>query len=289
MIKALFENLNPQSNTSFLVNTFILDKFTVPYHFHPEFELTLIVNGNGKRYVGKNMEDFNSGDLVFLGSDLPHSWKSDEIALNKTPVKSIVVQFEKSFLGPEFFSRPELVNISNLLKLSACGVRFINQTAVEINTKMALLAQEENGFCKMIMLLDILENLSVSKDYILLDLDGTVARQSNNNIERINASLGYIVDNFQNEISLNTVAAIVNMSPNAFCKYFRRITNKTFVETVIDYRINFAVQQLLATDKAVAEIALESGFGDVSHFYKLFKRRMKISPLGYRKKFLTGL
>ena len=287
MIKALFENLNPQSNTSFLVNTFILDKFTVPYHFHPEYELTLIVKGRGKRYVGKNMEDFVSGDLVFLGPDLPHSWKSDELIKEKSTVKSIVVQFEKNFLGPEFFTRPELANISNLFNLSACGIRFVDRTASEIKRKMELLADQENAFRKMLMLLDILESLSLSKEYILLDQ--IVAQQPNSNKDRINAALGYIVDNFQDEILLNKVSAVVNMSPNAFCKYFRRVTNKTFMETVIDYRINFAVQQLLATDKAVAEIAFESGFGDISHFYKLFKRRMKMSPLNYRKSFLNGL
>ena len=289
MIRALFENLNSKSDSSFLVNTFVLDKFTVPYHFHPEYELTLIVNGNGKRYVGKNMEDFASGDLVFLGADLPHSWKSEDSVKEEASVKSIVVQFEKDFLGPEFFTKPELANISNLMKSSAYGIRFVNETAEKVREKMELLANEENSFRKILLLLDILENLSDSKDYILLDQDGIVAQQSDFNKERINAALEYIVDNFQSEILLNKVSAVVNMSPNAFCKYFKRITNKTFIETVIDYRINFAIQQLLATDKAVSEISLESGFGDVSHFYKLFKRRMKVSPLSYRNNFLKGL
>lgn len=289
MIKALFENLNPKSDSSFLVNTFVLDKFTVPYHFHPEYELTLIVNGNGKRYVGKNMENFTSGDLVFLGADLPHSWKSEDLVKEETPVKSIVVQFEKDFLGPEFFTKPELANISNLMKSSAYGIRFVNETAEQVKEKMELLAEENNTFRKMLLLLDILQNLSDSKACILLDQDGIVAQQSDFNKERINAALGYIVDNFQSEILLNKVSAVVNMSPNAFCKYFKRITNKTFMETVIDYRINFAIQQLLATDKAVSEISMDSGFGDVSHFHKLFKRRMKVSPLSYRNNFLKGL
>lgn len=289
MAKALFENLNSKSRTSFLVNAFVLERFTVPYHFHPEFELTLIIKGKGKRYVGKNMEDFDSGDLVFLGSDLPHSWKSEGSIDGELSAQAIVVHFEKNFLGQDFFDKPELTNIHNLLKLSAYGIRFWNETAKNVRQQMELLAEEENAFRKMLMLLDILENLGNSKEYTLLDQDGIVAQQPNSNKERINAALGYIVDNFRNEILLDKVAAVVNMSPNAFCKYFKRVTNKTLIETVIEYRINFAIQQLLSTDKAVAEISMESGFGDVSHFYKIFKKRMKMSPLNYRRNFQKGL
>ncbi|MCE7067542.1 AraC family transcriptional regulator [Dyadobacter sp. CY326] len=289
MIKALFETVSAGSNASFLVNSFSLEKFDVPYHFHPEFELTLILKGKGKRYVGKQMADFDCGDLVLLGSDLPHSWKSEDISKPGVHAKSIVAQFDKCFLGMEFFERPELVNIRNLLKMSAHGIHFVGETAKEVSGKMSVLAREENSFRKMLLLLDILEDLAASKEFMLLDQDGVVATQINSNKDRINAALGYIVDNFRNDIVLNEVAAVVNMSPNAFCKYFKRVTNKTFLDTVIDYRINFAVQQLLSTDRPVSEISFDSGFGDVSHFYKLFKRRMKMSPLSYRKNFQKGL
>ena len=129
MIKALFETINSGSSASFLVNSFNLERFDVPYHFHPEFELTLIVKGEGKRYVGKNMADFEDGDLVLLGSDLPHSWKSGSILTPGFHAKSIVAQFDKNFLGPDFFEKPELSSIRNLLKVSAHGVHFNGETA----------------------------------------------------------------------------------------------------------------------------------------------------------------
>jgi len=288
MIKAQFENLYPNSHASFIVNAFTLEKFDVPYHFHPQYELTLIVKGKGKRFVGKNMAGFDSGDLVFLGSDLPHSWKSEHAVQTET-VQSVVVQFEKNFLGAEFFEKPELAEINNLLKLSAYGIHFINDNAAVAGEKMKLLAKQENAFRKMSMLLEILYDLAKSGDYVLLDQDGTVAQQHNSHKERVNAALGYIVDNFRNDIVLNKVASLANMTPNAFCKYFKKMTNKTFVETVIDYRISFAIQQLIATDKAVSEIAMESGFSDISHFYKLFKKRMNMSPLNYRNSFQKSL
>ncbi|WP_159476520.1 AraC family transcriptional regulator [Dyadobacter sp. 3J3] len=284
-MKPLFENLQPGPESSFIVRSFDLEQFTVPFHFHPEFELTLILKGSGKRYVGNNMSDFKEKDLVLIGPDLPHCWKSEK----EDGVKSVVVHFIRDFLGNDFFEKPELSNILNILKRSASGILFTGQTAENAVTKMQLLSAEENPFRKMLRLLDIMEDLAASSEYQLLDRVGTVAQLPHVSKERMNVALGYIVDNFRQGIILNEVAAEVNMSPNAFCKYFKKATDKTFMETVIEYRINFAMQQLLSTEKPVAEIAMESGFGDVSHFYKLFKRLIKISPLQYRKDFQKGI
>jgi AraC-like DNA-binding protein len=79
------------------------------------------------------------------------------------------------------------------------------------------------------------------------------------------------------------------MTTNAFCKYFKKVTRKTFMETIIEYRLNYAIQQLVQTDKPISEISYESGFGDVSHFYKMFKAKMNLSPLNYRKRFMRNL
>jgi transcriptional regulator GlxA family with amidase domain len=113
-----------------------------------------------------------------------------------------------------------------------------------------------------------------------------IPAQSDYNRERINKVYAYIVDNFQEGVSLNKAASLVNMTPNAFCKYFKNTTRKTFMERVIDFRINFATQLLTETDKTIADVCFESGFRDMSHFYKMFTSRMNTSPLNYRKNFL---
>ncbi|MEO6684507.1 MAG: cupin domain-containing protein, partial [Dyadobacter sp.] len=103
-MKPLFENLKPGPESSFIIRSFDLEQFTVPFHFHPEFELTLITKGRGKRYVGNNMADFEENDLVLIGPDVPHCWKSEK----EDGVKSIVVHFINDFLGKDFFDKPEL-------------------------------------------------------------------------------------------------------------------------------------------------------------------------------------
>ena len=123
MIKASLEILQPINDQSFLMRKFDKSAFDAPYHFHEEYELTYILNGSGKRYVGNHMEAFKAGDLILLGPNLPHCWK-----LNKEEKQqeagAIVIQFSPLFLGQEFFNKAELQHIKNLLQKSACGASF---------------------------------------------------------------------------------------------------------------------------------------------------------------------
>jgi AraC-like DNA-binding protein len=282
MARAAFEALDPYNDNSFLLREF--SEFTAPYHFHPEHELTLIVKGKGNRYVGNHMDVYSSGDLVLIGSNLPHCWKIENNQEEESDVASVVIQFNNDFLGADFLAKPELSQILHLLERSKHGIQFLNNTADEITNRLILLAKEQNTFKRLIEFLEILYTLAISKEYVLLDKQDTKAQPSGKT-ERINAVLGYIIDNYKNEISLDQAAALINMTPNAFCKYYKKTTKKTFIETVTDYRINYAIQQLVNSDKSISDICFENGFGDLSHFYKLFKRKMKLSPLKYRKEF----
>jgi len=289
MIKASFEVLQPGNRQSFLVRKFDQWEFDGPYHFHPEYELTYITKGSGKRYVGTHMEDFVPGDLVLLGPNLPHCWKLANIEKTQNEAGAIVVQFTGNFLGEEFFDKPEMQDISKLFKRATSGLRFNGNTQAMVNMAMMELNVEESNFIKMLKLLDILNQLSLSNEFIQLDQSQRISERSVAEQERINPVFAYLVENFRESVSLNKAAAIANMTPNAFCKYFKKVTRKTFIETIIEYRLNYATQQLVQTDKPISEIAFDSGFGDVSHFYKMFKVKMGLSPLNYRKTFMRDL
>jgi AraC-like DNA-binding protein len=286
MIKASYEVLQPASGHSFLIRKFSKIAFDAPYHFHEEFELTYIVNGKGKRYVGSHMEDFSTGDLVLLGSNLPHCWKLEA----ETPdASAIVIQFSANFLGDEFFNKIELQGIKKLFHKSASGIRFNSVTKNIVNRILRQMTEEKSNFKMLIGLLQILQHLAISNEYTLLDQQRSVAEQSRAEQERINPVFAYLVENFREQVSLNVASGIANMTPNAFCKYFKKITRKTFMETVIEYRLNYATQQLIQTDEPISKISFESGFGDVSHFYKMFKHKMHQSPLNYRKNFMRDI
>jgi AraC-like DNA-binding protein len=289
MIKASYEVLQPASGHSFLIRKFSKIAFDAPYHFHEEFELTYIVNGKGKRYVGSHMEDFSAGDLVLLGSNLPHCWKLEANNPDELHASAIVIQFSANFLGEEFFNKAELQGIKKLFQKSASGISFNSVTKNVVNRILRQMTEEKSNFKMLIGLLQILQHLAITNEYILLDQQRSVAEQSRAEQERINPVFAYLVENFREQVSLNVASGIANMTPNAFCKYFKKITRKTFMETVIEYRLNYATQQLVQTDEPISKISFESGFGDVSHFYKMFKHKMHQSPLNYRKNFMRDI
>lgn len=285
MLKPILESLQATPGNSFLARSFNEKAFSAPYHFHPELELTLIVKGEGKRYVGNNMSYYTAGDLVLLGPDLPHCWKSEHIVKGKINASSVVLHFREDCLGKDFFQKKELSSVERLLQRSVHGIQFQHRSAATAGKKLQELEKQTDPFKRMILFLELLQLLATSRETVLLDKQKKKVTYSPSDYSRINDVMAYIVDHFRKEITLEKAAAVAGMTPTAFCKYFKRLTRKTFIETVMDYRINYAMQQLVSTDHPVSHISYESGFGDVSHFYKTFKNRKKLSPLRYRDKF----
>ena len=97
-----------------------------------------------------------------------------------------------------------------------------------------------------------------------------------------------MVENFRQQVSLKTAASIANMTTSVFVNILKNYP-QNLCRTIIEYGLNYATQQLVQTDRPISEISFDSGFGDVSHFYKMFKVKMSMSPLNYRKKFMRDL
>lgn len=285
-MKALYESVQNLPAASFMVRQFEEKYFSAPYHFHPEIELTYIIKGEGKRYVGSRIDEYQSGDLVLLGGNLPHCWKTALPYTDEINAVSIVIHFKENFLGTPFFDLPEMKWINSLLKLSKNGLHFKGAVALEVGVMMHALLAERNSVKRIGKLLELLDELAHTDAFKVLEQQNIYESISLVEREKINTVTAYIVEHFKKPITIEEIAALVHMSPYAFCKYFKRITRKTLMEMVIDYRIDFAAQQLIRTDQAISQIAFESGFADLSNFYRTFKKKKEMSPLVYRKAFL---
>lgn len=179
-----------------------------------------------------------------------------------------------------------MASINQLLTASKNGLKFSTSTARETAPLLLKLKQENNAIRRIGMILDILDRLSRSSGFIFLESQNIYEHINLIEREKINVIQAFIVDNFKEEISIQDAASLINMSPFGFCKYFKKVTRRTFRETVINYRIEYAVNQLSKTDHSVTNIAFESGFNDLSNFYKTFKQKKQCSPLQYRKSFI---
>ncbi len=200
-MKPAFESLSSFKHQSFLVRRFGKECFAAPYHFHPEYELTFILSGSGKRYIGTNMGDFYPGDFVLAGSNLPHCWKIEQ-SIQQENSGSIVVQFRKEFLGDDFFDKPEMTTVLQILQKSNNGLHFTGNTE-GYEKKMLQLHEEKNSFKKIILFLDLLHELSLTKSCELLQQQQSQTTFSPAEQQRIHIALAYIVEHFKNEVSLN--------------------------------------------------------------------------------------
>ncbi|GGC29438.1 AraC family transcriptional regulator [Parapedobacter defluvii] len=286
MLKASLEYIDSQDDHSFLLRRFGSEAFDAPYHFHSVYELTYIARGAGKRYIGSHQDDFGPGDLVLIGPDIPHCWKLTQS--NPCDAGAIVAQFSANTLGTALLAKRELGEISRLLQRAEIAVCFAESISGQIGERLKIL-HEKTEFYRFIGLLEILQQLSEEDAYVVFNQQNTGALQSPGSQQRISPVFAYLVDNFRYKVSLEEAASLAHMTPQAFCKYFKKTTRKTFMETVIEYRINYAAQQLIQTENTVSDISYQSGFSDVSFFYRTFKRKMGVSPLNYRRHFHATL
>jgi len=283
-LKPTYEQVTPRIESSLAVLKLNLDRFDTPYHFHPEIELTYIQSSFGKRYLGGKVTDYEPGDLVLVGPDMPHCWHSDDEPI-PNHAQAIVIQFRKDFAGEPFLQLPESAKIRQLFEMARAGLQISGSLKTVVSAKMEQIAASD-GFARLLLLMEILHLISDSEEIQPIDSESGPFIGSSSETSRFQKVFAYLIENYQQEVNLQTVAEIANLTPTAFCRYFKNVTRKTLVEIVTEFRINQACQLLRNSEKTVNEICFECGFGNISYFNKTFKAINGYTPLQYRNLFL---
>jgi AraC-like DNA-binding protein len=278
-MKPLLEDIGKKrGDHSFLAFVLKKNRLEFYWHYHPEYELTYIIHGKGRRLIGDHHEYFESGDLVLIGPGLPHTWVSDSSM--KDTCEAVVIQFSTAFIE-RFTELGELRAINQLLQTSKQGVSFGGKTSTSLQELIKQLPAKE-GIEKVTDLLQILNALSTSS---ITPLASSIYQplKGSENEKRINLVCTYIQQHATEVITIHKAAALIHLSPSAFCKFFKRITGTTFSDYVNEIRIANVCNDLLATDKQVAEIAYGNGFETLTYFNRIFLKKKKIRPTDYRK------
>jgi AraC-like DNA-binding protein len=276
-MKAILEDIKTnQGISSFHAFRYQVPYFQFKWHYHPEFELTYIVKGNGYRIVGNSYEPFNDGDLVLLGSNLSHTWSGK--ADGDVNSDAIVIQFSSEFILP-FLELNESLLIKNMLDSSLRGINF--EPDEQLVTKIIEIT-ETNGVERILKLISILDILSKKQIKLIAPntFHNVVSRKSE---VRINKVCLFIQNNFQNKIYLKEVADLIYLTESNFCKFFKKATGKTYSDYVNEIRINEASRLLIQSDKTISQISFECGFETLSYFNRVFLNKKGITPSVYRK------
>lgn len=261
--------------------------FYNPYHYHPEYELTAIIRGTGTRYIGDTVEPFREGDLVLVGSNLAHMWKCDDIYYKGKEdliARAIVIQFNKNFLGKDLWHLNEMQQVDKLLQDSTQGIKIKGKTKDNIKNRMLNMVSYD-PVNRIACLLSILDTISKSDELQLLASPGFANADDTPDKAKINKVSSFVIDNFQNDISLNDAARIAYMTPEGFCRFFKRETHKTFISYLNEVRIGYACKLLIDDSYSISQIALESGYNTISYFNRQFKKIKGQTPSQYRIRF----
>ena len=254
------------------------------WHFHPEIELVYIENESGTEFIGNTIQSFNPGDMIMVGSGLPHLWRCDDkyFKPNSTlKAESLVIHFLPALLGDAFLNLPENKSLLQLFEKSKFGLKITNKTKDIILQKMQVLLENKLNN-RMLLLLDILYTLASSKEVNTVLSKDFESSFKQNETERMNNIIQFVSKNFTKKINLTIVASIAHMSPESFCRYFKTRTKKTFSDFLLEIRINHACKLLIETDKPIHQICFASGFNNFSNFNRYFKKKMGTTPLKYR-------
>jgi len=278
--KPSLEKIIPEFGSSINYQTFSKENQNkVPvWHYHPEIEIVYVNGGTGKRQIGSHMSYYRKGALMLIGSNLPHCGFTDTMTGNSSET---VIQMMPDFLGNDFFNIPEMRSIGALLERAKKGIIFKGDTKRRIGAQIESL-KDLDSFGKLIGILEVLKEMVKTEDYALLNAEGFVVETAPQDNNRINLVFNFVQQEFSRPITLQEIADKVSMTVPGFCRYFKKITGKTFTQFVNEYRLVHAAKLLHEKQTSITDICYESGFSNFSHFNKLFKQFAGRTPSQYR-------
>jgi len=281
LIKPKFEKIVPDFGSSFSYRNYNKsrqNKNQTFWHYHPEVELVYVNGGSGKRQIGSHISHYRKGDLILIGSCLPHCGFTDNLTGNQSET---VIQLVPDFLGTSFFDVPEMKNVKSLLETSRMGIVFHGEEKRNIGMEIERL-DELNNYEKLFGLLKIFQLLAEAKNYTILNAQGFILEAELQDSNRINVLFNFVKEEFKRPIPLEEIAGMSNMTVPSFCRYFKKITGKTFIQFVNEYRLVHASKLLHEEQMSILDVCFESGFNNFSHFNKQFKKFTGKSPSYYR-------
>lgn len=274
---------NSVHSQSFSVRHDKLPHFLKLWHHHHELELVWVIRGEGTLFIGDRMEPFGPGDLILLGDYLPHKWQNIPAYFEKNGLvaEGIIIHFEKNFLSNAINDTVEFRGLLELIQSSGRGIRFHGASKNEVPVCISKLLDTPPGLNRMIYLLDVLRILAEEKKFDFITSPGYIDSiyEKDVKLKKVN---DFVMNNFQSTISLQDVAREVCMNTAAFCRYFKKVTNMTFLTYLTEIRIGYACKLLQGEgNSTIAGVCYESGFNNLSNFNQKFKQSTGHTPSAY--------
>ncbi|MBB6501960.1 AraC family transcriptional regulator [Pedobacter cryoconitis] len=286
-MKPQFIGVSTPQQKNIYVKTVDKPVLNSPLHFHDLCELVWIEESYGKRIVGDSVADFKSGDLVLMGPNLPHIWHNDPVfhqSATDLRAKAVVVYFPVSFLMSLSDDDPTTLLLQNFLHQIKRGLKFQGNTR-ELLIDQIQQIRSTTGLKRTAIFLSMLNIMTDTCEYEFLTSNTFEASLNEIDNKRIHTLYVFLMENFSSEIFLKDVAQLVNLSPNAFCRFFKKHTRKPFSRFLNELRIAHACKLLPDKNLSIAYICYQCGYQNLTNFNKFFRLIMDCNPSTYRNRF----
>ena len=257
-----------------------------PWHYHPEFEIIFVEKSYGIRFMGNHIGNFTDGDLMFVSPNLPHVWKNDKDFYqgNKDLFVDVYVVHFREHVFKEFLDLPEFTRIKQLFVLGQQGMLIKGKEHQEIS-ELVKETVFSSGVDRLILFLKTLNAISTTKEYELLSTPGYTNCANTGDAERINTVMNFIIKNYAQEINIEDIASLANLTESSFCRYFKARTHKTFSQFLNEIRILNACKSLVRTNMTITQICYETGYNNISHFNRQFKLITGLTAKEYKREY----
>lgn len=285
-MKPVFEKTPHSQWESFHCEVVRGDSYNAAWHFHPEYQITLVIKSCGYRLVGDNIAPLHSGDLVLVGSNLPHVWQQERPAPSDPAhgVHAVIVRFLETFAGNDFLQIPEMKPVRLLLRRSIRGLQITGATRQAAAEKMRRLA-DATGLERISGLLSILNTLARSNELKPIASAGFVPVLNGSDHDRMERVCDYINARLGEAIDRAAVARQAHLSEGAFSRFFKLRTGKTLPRYINELRVGRACRFLAEGETKITDIALECGFANLANFNRRFLEIAGVTPHDYRRRF----
>ncbi len=253
------------------------------WHYHPACEITLVRRGGSERWIGDTLAPLAPGDLVFLGPEIPHDYRNTPLPNHRPKrVEAVVVHFVPSLLGEGWASRASMEPLRRLLERGRRGLRVGGATRDRAEALMLRMVRA-HGLRRLILLLELLELLTSSRDLTPISSEGMLAGPRPGAPDRIGVVCAHIEKHLAAPVRVPDLARLIGLSESAFSRLFKKYTNSTVPQYINRLRVAHACRLLAETDMTVAEISRTCGYVSAAHFQRQFRKCHQRSPQDYRR------
>jgi len=280
-VKSAFEKVRMDDLTSVAVlNRRLRNGIPFEWHHHPEYELTLTLNSRGHRLVGDHLGEYDDGDVVLVGPNLPHSWCSTSCIDAKRPHVAIVAWFEDAWASKLVSLVPELAGVGSMLQEARRGIHFSSEASADVRPLIENLPAAAPDQ-RLIALLQVLRRLA-NDDRREPLADPTMAPAAGAPDARLQKVLKHLDDGFDQPVDVPHLAEIACLSPSALHRMFQRHTKLTPIAYVMRLRIGRACAMLMNNSSSIAAVAERVGYRNLANFNRQFRSIKGVTPRQFR-------